>query len=424
MNPATGTTRNERSLSRLVVWCLGLLLLAACSQTPTPLGAEEISTQGVTSTRFKGEGAFAYLYEETECGYTYAEIFVNNAMVKFDKERDSYAFAAVDFFSYDWCEGSYRSGYAGAELNPGEFQIDKKLESATLRKTFWIDDSEGGSLPLTVDVTWSAEGPLRRVKESEQFKEPGHKFKYRYNGSERDATASGTFSLPGDSFMLSGSGHLYTTKAGYLEIVQENKLPPVIEDFNADPYVILPGECSTLSWSVLSLSVSDKKPIVVTIDQGIGNVAAQSSVVVCPEEITTYTLTATNRNGSTSESVTVYVLGPDVYEPNDSPEFATPIDLYTSLSDLVLLPGDVDWFTFEVVEPTQVYAYLYTWDVEPVMELFDSALNEIATGDWYLEVPLEPGTYYLAVSGSPDTSFAGEHEQQGFYYLSIGSYGP
>ena len=383
MNPITRITiRERRPLSKLVLWCLGLLLLVACSQAPTPLGTEEISTEGVTSNRFKGEGASAYLYEETECSYTGVYVFVAEGMEKFDKERNRGTFADVDFFVYDWCEGNYRSGFGTAELNPGEFQIDEKLESATLSTTFQIEDFEESSFPFTVDVTWSADGPLRRVKESEQFKQPGYKYTYRLNGSFRDATASGTFSLPGDSFMLSDSGQLFAAKEGHMVIVQENKLPPVIEYFSADPEIIGPGECSTLSWSV-----SGDNKTILTIDQGIGNVTGQSSIAVCPEETTTYTLTATNRNGSTSAGATVYegmVFGPDAYEPNDSPESATPIDLNNYLSYLTLLPGDVDWFTFEVVEPVEVYAYFDSWDVFSVMALFDSALKRLprVIGTW------------------------------------------
>jgi hypothetical protein len=115
---------------------------------------------------------------------------------------------------------------------------------------------------------------------------------------------------------------------------------------------------------------------------------------------------------------------PDEFEPNDSPEEATPIPLDFSWysPQLTITPGDVDWFTFTLAEAASFSANLSFWSYEPfdpVMSLFDSGLAEVAGGEWgYLETALEAGTYYLAVSSYPDAGFAGDHEQQGFYFLS------
>lgn len=117
---------------------------------------------------------------------------------------------------------------------------------------------------------------------------------------------------------------------------------------------------------------------------------------------------------------------PDGLEPNDTPETATPIllDFSSFPEDLTLTPGDVDWFTFTLTDAATVDAFPSVY-FHPVLGLFDAALNELAISHdpegWYahLRVSLEPGTYYLAVSGSPDLEFGGEHEEAGFYDLSV-----
>jgi hypothetical protein len=78
---------------------------------------------------------------------------------------------------------------------------------------------------------------------------------------------------------------------------------PVIIQFSATPASILPGQSSTLTWSVQnSTSVS--------ISPTVGAVAASGSSPVTPATTTTYTLTATGPGGTVTATVTVQV-GPN-----------------------------------------------------------------------------------------------------------------
>jgi hypothetical protein len=83
---------------------------------------------------------------------------------------------------------------------------------------------------------------------------------------------------------------------------------PVIVSFAAYPPVISYGEASTLSWDVSGASI-------VTISQGIGEVAPVDSRVVTPYTTTYYTLTATNGVGSSYASTTITVYPLNTY-PN------------------------------------------------------------------------------------------------------------
>lgn len=77
---------------------------------------------------------------------------------------------------------------------------------------------------------------------------------------------------------------------------------PVVTSFTASPTLIYGGETVTLAWEVDNFTT-------IEIDQGVGLVTGSSgSVEVNPAETTTYTLTATNANGTTEATTSVTVL--------------------------------------------------------------------------------------------------------------------
>lgn len=77
---------------------------------------------------------------------------------------------------------------------------------------------------------------------------------------------------------------------------------PVLNSFGASPQVIYLGESATLAWDL-------DNAVTISIDQGVGNVDNPSGTQeVTPTETTTYTLTATNGNGSTFAQTIVKVI--------------------------------------------------------------------------------------------------------------------
>jgi hypothetical protein len=74
--------------------------------------------------------------------------------------------------------------------------------------------------------------------------------------------------------------------------------PPTINSFTADPAQIVAGQTSTLQWDI-----SGAKNI--SISPGVGPVSASGTRIVHPEITTTYTLTATNSNGSVTAPATI-----------------------------------------------------------------------------------------------------------------------
>ena len=88
--------------------------------------------------------------------------------------------------------------------------------------------------------------------------------------------------------------------------------PPVIS-VTADPPTVDPGQSATLTWTSLDADT-------VSIDNGIGTVELNGSLVVMPSVTTTYTITATGPGGTISAQVTVSIAisGLTITFPSDS----------------------------------------------------------------------------------------------------------
>ena len=98
---------------------------------------------------------------------------------------------------------------------------------------------------------------------------------------------------------------VYTRPVSYIE--QE----PVISQFAADLSYIQQGQAATLTWAVSDVA---GRTLDVTIFPNIGSVASSGSVSIVPDQTTTYTLTASNVDGSVSAATTVTV-EPDMAAP-------------------------------------------------------------------------------------------------------------
>src|SRR5690348_16327512 len=78
---------------------------------------------------------------------------------------------------------------------------------------------------------------------------------------------------------------------------------PVISSFTAAATSITAGQSTSLSWAVTGSTT-------VTIDNGVGTVAASGSASVSPAQTTTFTLTASGAGGSSVAHVTITVTSP------------------------------------------------------------------------------------------------------------------
>jgi hypothetical protein len=99
---------------------------------------------------------------------------------------------------------------------------------------------------------------------------------------------------PQSGIVSAGKGNPYNFARG---------VPARIVDFTAQPASIQPGQSATLTWST-------EDPTGITIDPGLGRVAARGVIRVTPSATTTYTLTVLGPNDQKlTRTVTVTVPG-------------------------------------------------------------------------------------------------------------------
>jgi len=112
--------------------------------------------------------------------------------------------------------------------------------------------------------------------------------------------------------------HRLQEKTGYVQIDEPPDLP-IISSFVAFPDTIQEGDSSKLMWDVSNATSISISPTVGTVTDSIG------STQVSPGATTTYTLTATNVDGSVYANAKVTVVP---YVPNNRPVFTQPTQTF------------------------------------------------------------------------------------------------
>ncbi len=107
--------------------------------------------------------------------------------------------------------------------------------------------------------------------------------------------------------------HRLQTRPGNVQITEPPEVP-VINSFVATEYTIDEGDATTLSWNV-------SKATTVSISPTIGDVDSIGSQQIWPTDTTTYTMTATNSDGSDYASLTINVIPAG---SNNRPVFTQP----------------------------------------------------------------------------------------------------
>jgi uncharacterized protein (TIGR03382 family) len=124
-------------------------------------------------------------------------------------------------------------------------------------------------------------------------------------------------------------------------------------------------------------------------------------------------------------------------EPNDSiatAQFINPANYPANAFafDGFLEPGDLDFISITVPDAIALTALTVSippdfTSVDTIIGIFDSGGTLIDSdddegpGDFsFIEVQLTPGTYYIGITGSPDSDFTGAHEVTGGYKLIVG----
>lgn len=137
------------------------------------------------------------------------------------------------------------------------------------------------------------------------------------------------------SFMLTVRDEFGASGSDIVSIFMEEAavevFDPVINFFTAAPTDITEGELVNLTWSTEYADEVTLTPY--------GRVNAQGSLVLSPTESLVYTLTASNDQGSVSETVTITVTPLEVEEPNTAPVAHAGADIFRSNAGTVVLDG-------------------------------------------------------------------------------------
>lgn len=143
-----------------------------------------------------------------------------------------------------------------------------------------------------------------------------------------------------------------------IEVMKRSAIPPPVVTFSADPQSITLGESSTITWTITNADIA-------TIDQEIGSVDLNGSLVVSPIQTTTYTIEATGLGGTITKSATVTVYLPPTVTISANPETiqdgkSSTLTWSSTKADSVSIDqgiGSVDLIGTTTVSPTETTTY-------------------------------------------------------------------
>jgi hypothetical protein len=162
----------------------------------------------------------------------------------------------------------------------------------------------------------------------------------------------------------------------FCSLISCRTAPPAIILFNVTPSEINLGQSTTLKWDI-------KDAASVTIDQGIGEVAAAGSVKLSPTKTIAYTLTAANAGGTVSKSLVVYV-NPPLPPPVDT---TPPVIKDVSASSETEMGAVITWVTNEPGSSQVEYGQTTEYGLTVTSD-------ELATAHSLTLSSLEPNTEY------------------------------
>ena len=193
------------------LFCL-LLTLSALA------GGQPASTRAADSLQLQYSGQAAAVElgstDPAGCLFTTVRVGAVDGRIKQGSQPETSSQVFVIIGQYNACTDTRLIAAMGqAPLVPAAFQVDPQLNMATLNATFEVFDYVSArSYPVDVSFNWTATGDAVRLKGSTQTRSAGFLVSERFDGSSRQATASGTVSL-------NGSPNLTPEPAGFAQIL-------------------------------------------------------------------------------------------------------------------------------------------------------------------------------------------------------------
>jgi len=231
----------ERKLSLVIIFCVLVCFVSSASAFDK------------YQSRTRGNQASFNIWTDTSCGYEGLSVWIFEENQR--GKQTSYNTVYIDFYGYDFCNGTYKGGYG--MVDGASFNI-QNLKSASLKANGSLEiyscnygiPSDGGkdedsdfdagiggaggsgddggmpedpctysSAPFSVDIEWIGAGDIYRDRSSSSYSTPYSRYRSSYSGQTCDATVSGTFLINGDAISIAdGYGSLSKSSSGYFEV--------------------------------------------------------------------------------------------------------------------------------------------------------------------------------------------------------------
>ncbi len=181
-------------------------------------GGQPASTRAADSLQLQYSGQAAAVElgstDPAGCLFTTVRVGAVDGRIKQGSQPETSSHVVVLIGQYNACTDTRLLAAIGqAPLVPAAFQVDPQLNMATLNATFEVFDYVSArSYPVDISVNWTATGDAVRLKGSTQTRSAGFLVSERFDGSGRQATATGTVSL-------NGSPNLTPEPAGFAQIL-------------------------------------------------------------------------------------------------------------------------------------------------------------------------------------------------------------
>jgi hypothetical protein len=193
----------------------------------------------IQKSTFRGKVAEASIEEFDEETGTFAfrsVSLVDGRTQEKGMRPDRFRSIFVDAFdeSFDEATGTYSfTGWFGsAELDVGDFSIDKRLRSATVDAEVTLsgetctDGPEGfectdlGEVSVTAEVTWDGEGPVVRTKDRSADSFDGARFRFYGKVRSREAVVDGGVVGPVAFELIDARGRISNVAEGFWQFVK------------------------------------------------------------------------------------------------------------------------------------------------------------------------------------------------------------
>ncbi len=200
-----------------ITCCLFILLLSLVAFTFASTAPRAHAASGTTFvSRFHGLSAQADFDNLSPDGCIDTFVFVDGFQNTFNKQTISGADVFIGQF--DSCTNTQLLGASGFTDNPN-FQIDKKLLSASLSATISVTDFVSGStFNVAVSVAWTSTSAIGHEIQTFHFHTKGFTENGHFNADFRDANASGTVSDETTNFTPSPSVFAQTMSAKEVDV--------------------------------------------------------------------------------------------------------------------------------------------------------------------------------------------------------------